>query len=211
MGQQTFTILAGSMLGRNADGAPPRSTAASNFAFLERVFHSGVVRRTNAHGFVIPADLDTSVPIKLKALFRQNGSGTGVVSLTFYQRVINEGDNRDDVALSVVSTNTPVGETISVPGVVGKEFALEQSISALNFKSGQELLLGVERIGTNVADNHLQSISLIRLDVTFTTLVAPKDPIIERQREVNLSLLEEMVKRLREINFIIKYHGGEDW
>lgn len=175
MAREQFNIHPGVGRNRASDGAILITKSGTYFAWLEQQLPASQDKVTFIQGITVPPGLLTgpSDYVKFRVVFRQATADTGQIVaevLTRWLDFTGPPPNRDAAPLVGLSAPAP-GVAVMMPGAAGGEVEYEFSVlaSALGIAAGQELLLGVARVGTagSPVDTFPSDVFLVRADVEF--------------------------------------------
>lgn len=167
MAQEIYVFHPGVGQNRPSDGASVVQKVGSYFAYMQQEY-SKANKTSFFQGAVVPPDLASAGNAIFRLVFRQIDSGSGNIYVDVRYRLLSHNPpitypNRDGGAL--VSVSSPIA--FALPGTIGEETKVEFSRVITDFTSGEEIILAVDRLGTNVLDTFSGKVALERVDMEF--------------------------------------------
>lgn len=166
MGTEKFVLHPGVGQNRLTDGASVRKIDGTSIAYIEQLYPSGLDRTSFFHGVVVPPDLQLVPPVNVvfRLVFRQIGAGAGDIYIRFGYNNIVPPTDRDAALVNLA----PVAVTMLG---VGSEVAVTFNVLSNVFASGEELILGVTRLGSDIVNDTFGSdVGLVRIDIEYTVI-----------------------------------------
>lgn len=164
MPYEIYVLHPGVGQNRPSDGAGLAKVDGVNFSYIEQRFIDGVDKRTNFHGIVVPPNLDVGLDVEIEIRWKQRTAApaNNLYANVHWRGIVPPAD-RDAVPLTAL-----VPQAIPITGGVGEEVTSTFLIPAASFTSGQELLLAVERLGSDlVNDTFTGTVSLVSVILRF--------------------------------------------